>query len=387
MDIVFGVIVGLIILVVLVVIHELGHGIVARRNGVVVDEFGVGFPPKAWGKKVKKSILGKNVLFTLNWLPLGGFVKLQGEHDADKGKGDYGAASFWAKTKILLAGVLMNWIAAVLIFASLAVIGMPQLVQNQFTVASDTRTVRDAPKISYVGEGSPAQEAGLQRDDEIIAVNGATLEDADELSTITEEEKGETITVTYLRDGAKNETNATLRANNDGNQGYLGASAMQQELNYSTWSAPVVGVGLTGQLTWLTLEGLGSTLVDFVTGVAQKLVPNEAIQNQANEKLGRAGNNVAGPVGLLGAILPGLIDAGFRYVLLIAGVISLSLAVLNALPIPALDGGRWFVTAVYRVLRRPLSPEREEQIHGYGFLALMGLFVLITIADVGKITG
>ncbi|MDQ5932160.1 MAG: regulator of sigma protease, partial [Patescibacteria group bacterium] len=103
-----GILTGLIILVLLVVIHELGHGIVARRNGVVVEEFGVGFPPRAWGKKVKQSVLGKNVLVSLNWLPLGGFVKLQGEHDSATNKGDYGAATYWQKTKILLAGVVMN---------------------------------------------------------------------------------------------------------------------------------------------------------------------------------------------------------------------------------------------------------------------------------------
>ena len=88
-----GILTGLIILVALVVIHELGHGIVARRNGVVVEEFGIGFPPRAWGKKIKNSVLGKNVLISLNWLPLGGFVKLQGEHDSATGKGDYGAAT------------------------------------------------------------------------------------------------------------------------------------------------------------------------------------------------------------------------------------------------------------------------------------------------------
>ena len=76
----------------------------ARRNGVVVEEFGIGFPPKAWGKKLKRSILGNNVLFSLNWLPLGGFVKLQGEYDSASKKGDYGAATYWQKTKILLAG-------------------------------------------------------------------------------------------------------------------------------------------------------------------------------------------------------------------------------------------------------------------------------------------
>src|SRR4051812_9745638 len=107
MELVFGIILGLLILVFLVVVHELGHAIVARRNGVVVEEFGIGFPPRAAAKKLKNG-----VLLTLNWLPLGGFVKLQGEHDAADKKGDYGATSFWQKTRILLAGVMINWIAA-----------------------------------------------------------------------------------------------------------------------------------------------------------------------------------------------------------------------------------------------------------------------------------
>ena len=95
MTLFFGILIGLFTLVILVVIHELGHAIVARRNGVIVEEFGIGFPPKAWAKKLKNGIL-----FTINWLPVGGFVKLKGEHDSDDKKGDYGAASYWQKTKI-----------------------------------------------------------------------------------------------------------------------------------------------------------------------------------------------------------------------------------------------------------------------------------------------
>jgi regulator of sigma E protease len=120
MELIVGIIIGVIALTVLVVLHELGHAIAAKRNGVVVEEFGIGFPPLAWGKKLKDSFIGKNVLFSINWLPLGGFVKMQGEYDASDKKGDYGAASFWVKTKILLAGVFINWLtAAVLLIQTL----------------------------------------------------------------------------------------------------------------------------------------------------------------------------------------------------------------------------------------------------------------------------
>lgn len=387
MEVLLGVIVGLIILVILVVIHELGHGIVARRNGVVVEEFGVGFPPKAREWKLKRSILGRNVRYTLNWLPLGGFVKLQGEHDADQKKGDYGAASFWVKTKILLAGVAMNWVAAAVLFTILALVGMPKIVDGQFSIASDTRVERSAAKLTFIGKDSPAEKAGLQTKDELVKVAGTSLASSSQLSELTKENKGKSIEIEYRRNGELRRTTAELRASQEGGKGYLGASAGQEEISYSTWSAPIVGIGLTGQMTWLTLQGLGDTLASFVSGLFQKVIPNEASQQKANQNLEKASQNVAGPVGLLGAILPGLLEAGPRYVVLIAAVISLSLAVLNTLPIPALDGGRWFVTALYRVMKRPLSAETEEKIHGTGFMVLMGLFVLITVADVGKIFG
>ena len=126
-----GILVGRIILVLWVVVHELGHAIVARRNGVVVEEFGIGFPPAAKKWRPKKSFLGKNVVFSRNWLPLGGFVKLKGEYDSAEGAGTYGGATFWVKTKILLAGVMMNWLTAVVLFMILALVGMPKILPQQ----------------------------------------------------------------------------------------------------------------------------------------------------------------------------------------------------------------------------------------------------------------
>jgi len=122
MQLVLEIIGGLLILVFLVVVHELGHAIVARRNGVVVEEFGIGFPPRAWSKKLKNG-----VVFSLNWLPLGGFVRMQGENDAADKKGDYGAATFGQKTRILLAGVLINWLVAAILLTILAITGLPKI--------------------------------------------------------------------------------------------------------------------------------------------------------------------------------------------------------------------------------------------------------------------
>ena len=384
-----SIILGLLILTFLVAIHELGHGIMARRNGVVVEEFGIGFPPRAKSRKVKKSILGKNVLYSLNWLPLGGFVKLQGEHDSDTGKGDYGAASFWAKTKILLAGVAVNWLAAVVLLSALSLYGIPKILPDsvgQFTVASDTIVVGEPPQIVGVQADSPAAKAGIAEGDTVLRFDGEEVASTSALIAAGRAAAGQTIDVVVERDGTERALTVTLRDEQAGQeQGYLGASLGGNERLRATWSAPIVGVGLTLQMTWLTLGGVADTLANFVTGVVQQLNPDGERREAAREKVAEAGQNVAGPVGLIGAILPRLIEAGPAHIILITAIISLSLAVLNALPIPALDGGRWFLTALYRVLRRPLTAEREESVNAIGFMVLIGLFVLITVADVGKL--
>jgi Predicted membrane-associated Zn-dependent proteases 1 len=375
---IFGIIIGLIVLVLLVTVHELGHAIVARRNGVVVEEFGIGFPPKAWGKKLKNGIL-----FTLNWLPLGGFVKLQGEHDAASHKGDYGASTFWQKTKILFAGVAVNWLVAVLLLTALLwTSGLPKIIPNQFSVPSDTTVVTSPVQLGSLVEEYPALEAGLEKGDEITAVAGEPIETTQEFIEVTKAHRGETVTVEYQRDGEAATTEVTLR---DADSAVFGATLGQQETIKATWSAPLVGVVTTAQYTWVTLQGLGDLVVNFFGGLLGQLSFNAEDRENASEQLGEAGASVAGPVGILGTIFPAASEAGPAQLVFLAAIISLTLAVMNALPIPALDGGRWFVTALYKVRKKPLTKEKEEQIHGTGFMALMVLIIIITIADVAKL--
>ena len=384
MDIGVGAILGVIVLTILVVIHELGHALVAKRYGVVVEEFGIGFPPKAWGKTIAKSVLGKNVHFSVNWLPLGGFVKLQGEHDADTKKGDYGAATFWQKTQILLAGVAMNWVAAALVFSVLATVGMPKILDGQFTIPSDTVVVKQPVELVGVTEGLPAANAGLQQGDKLIRFSGQAVESADDLSRLAAQDRGKTVEVIYLRSNVEYQTKVTLRSANDDTRGYLGASPAQRELLKSSWSAPLVGIGTTAQLSWATIEGLGSLVGDAISALAQKLTGDQDERAMADKKLATVGDSVAGPVGIFGVIFPAAEKAGLTYVLMLAAIISLTLAVMNILPIPALDGGRWFVTLLFKLFRKPLGKDLEEKIHGTGFMVLMMLVVVITIADIGK---
>lgn len=384
-----SVVIGLLILVFLVAVHELGHGIVSRRNGVVVEEFGIGFPPFAWGRKVARSILGKNVLFSLNWLPLGGFVKLQGEHDAATGKGDYGAASFWVKTKILLAGVVMNWVIAALLLSILAATsGLPKMIPNQFVVQEDVHIAASPVSVAEVSPGMPADQAGLKSGDQIVKIANQPVVSPSDISQTALDNKGQEIAIEYKRDDVTRTTFVRIRSDNTDQKGYLGVMMSQSKpTTYrSTWSAPVVGAALTGQLTSFTMSSLGDTFAKFIGGLVSSISFNSQTREQGNEQLGEVGSSVGGPVALLGMLFPSAREAGLASLTLTTALVSLTLAVINILPIPGLDGGRWFVTFIYRkILRRPLTRDAEEKINGTGMLVLFGLIILVTIADVFKL--
>lgn len=375
-----GILIGLIILVILVVVHELGHAIAARRNGVVVEEFGIGFPPRAWAKKLKNG-----VLFTLNWLPLGGFVKLQGEYDSADKKGDYGAASFGQKTKILLAGVAMNWVVAALLFTVLAWTGLPKILPNQFSVPSDTTIVTGPVEVATISKGSPAEQAGLKVGDQIIRFAGESVDTPTSLVEKTEASKGKKVVIIYSRGGVEYTTETTLRDSNNNKQGYLGLGPNQREQIRATWSAPVVGVATTIHFTVVTLQGIGDLLMNTVYGIVMQLNPDKTVREQAQLELKTAGDSVAGPIGILGTIFPAASAAGPTQLLFLTAIISLTLAVMNILPIPALDGGRWFVMTIFRLMKKPLTKEREEKIQGTGFMILMALVLVITVLDVTKL--
>jgi regulator of sigma E protease len=368
---------GLLILVFLVVIHELGHAIVARRNGVVVEEFGIGFPPKAWGKKLKNG-----VLFTLNWLPLGGFVKLQGEHDSAHKKGDYGAATFWQKTKILLAGVLINWIMAVVLLSILAcTAGIPQLIPNQFG-SSDLATEHPV-KITQILKDYPAEKAGLKVGDQIVALDERHVDTPATFVADLQQKAGQPVDITYIRGGQQKDVEVTLRSGKDT---LLGAGLEQDSaVIHATWTAPIVGVVTTAQFSWLTLQGLGSLVANLATGIALQLSPTQAGHQQAAAALHSASQSVGGPVEILGNLFPQAERAGLPTVVLVTALISLTLAIMNTLPIPSLDGGRWFLMAIFKLIRKPLTKKIEERVNAIGFLVLICLIVVITISDVVKL--
>ncbi len=385
---------GLLLFIGLVVVHEYGHFIAARRNGVDVEEFGIGFPPRAWKKRIKSE--KGDYDFTLNWLPLGGFVRLKGENDDADEPGTFCAAPLKAKVIIMVAGVVMNLITAFVLFTIVAWAGMPRLpevaVPNQFTVATDERVVSEPRNqgvvlIAQVVEGSPAETAGIAEGDELVSLDGITINNPFEVPDITESRAGQQIPVEIRSESSDDisELEVTLNSAEDAeDEGYLGIVPFSGQEGFKvvrySWSAPIVAVGTIGQFTQLTFVGLGNALAGFGQYLASFVTGDREARNTASAQ---ATEQVTGPVGIF-VTLAAVSQEGISLLLFIIALISLALAIMNILPIPALDGGRLFVTLLFKAIKKPLNKSLEEKIHGTGFLVLMALFILITVVDVRR---
>ncbi|HUD06995.1 MAG TPA: M50 family metallopeptidase [Candidatus Saccharimonadales bacterium] len=368
-------ILGILLFICLILIHEFGHFIIARRNGVEVEEFGLGFPPRIWAKKMRSGFK-----FSINYIPLGGFVKLKGEYDSDQAKGGYGVSSIGTKVKIMLAGVVMNVLAAYVILTVLAFVGLPQLINNQFTVKSNTRVIKSSVLAGSVESKSPASSIGLKSEDQLISISshGKTyrITDANKLPSITKSFAGQQVTVVYEESSNIRSASVQLRTsavvdksqNSKNPIGYLGIDPVNLTLSRSTWSAPIVAAGLLKQITVLTFKGLGNAIAGLFQGNTTK-----------------ASSQVSGPVGIV-EILKNSTVLGYQFVLVIVALISLSLAIFNVLPLPPLDGGKLFYSLVARIFtRHAVKKSTEDALNAIGVVFILILFVLITIVDIHRI--
>ena len=432
MDIFIGVIVGLIVLMLLVTLHEFGHFLAARQSGVNVLEFGIGFPPRAiawikdpkthkwrklkkseWGetgvmntvmsenkdvakttkskvsiKHEKEKLIKDGLMFSLNWLPIGGFCQMDGESAEDERPGTFGHAKFWAKTKILFAGVAMNWLVGFVILTILAWTGMPTFLNNQFTVESDTRTDESVVTVTEVVENSPAAKAGFIAGDIIVSIDNEAVTRASDVTKYNNEHAGEEVKYKILRrgeEGCNCDTNEELVVTlNDSGAEYLLGVAMSapQALSYSTWSAPIVGAGLTLQITSETFKGVGELVWNLVSGVGRMFSFDAGVRESGQAAISSVGDSVSGPVGIIGVLFPSFTAAGPTNLAFLAALISISLACMNVLPIPALDGGRWLLIAIYKIRGKKLTKETEQKIVSRAMFALLAIFAIVTILDI-----
>lgn len=442
MNLVFGIIVGFLVLTTLVVLHELGHFFMAKKNGVKVNEFGIGFPPRAiaWihlpkdqvedfiknlpeeeqnklpltkirqklEKNTKSNYLWvrfpkseyekpqKYLIFSLNYLPIGGFCAMDGESAADTKKGTFGATNFWQKTQILFGGVIMNWLTAIFIFTILAWTGMPQFLPNQFTIKDDAKMKIQPVIIQEVIKDSPAEKAGIKSQSQILRISeNKDLSNAiDVLSPTTVIEfnnihRGKSATYELITP-TKEKYLATASLNPEGStQPSLGVSMKgsdSQFLIHYTWSAPLVGLGTTAQLTKETFSGIGQLVGNIFQGITRQFSNDNHLKEEGKQQINKVGESVSGPVGIIGNLFPAFTSAGPTNLAFLAAVISISLACMNVLPIPALDGGRWLLIGVYKLRKKKLKKETEEKIVGRAFLALLALSLFITILDILKFT-
>ena len=395
MDIFVGVVVGLLVLMVLVTLHEFGHFIMARRNGVRVLEFGIGFPPKAiaWVKNPKtkkwkclpKSEWNKpqeGLIFSLNWLPIGGFCQMDGESAADTRVGTFGKASFWKKTKILLGGVTMNWLTAIVIFTVLAATGMPTFLDNQFVIKEDVKYNGAPVEIKVVADDSPASRAGIKAGDKVLKVDGKEMLWSSDIIDYNTEHASSNVVYTIQHEN--NEVvDVTVTLNSIEDDYLLGVTLEStQQMSYSTWSAPLVGIGLTTQMTVQTFEGVGVMVWNLVRGVGSLFSFDPNVRESGQEAISSVGDSVSGPVGIIGVLFPAFTSAGPANLAFLTGLISVSLACMNVLPIPALDGGRWLLIAIYKIRRKKLTKEIEERIVSRAFIALLTIMLIVTILDI-----
>ncbi len=368
-----NILIFIIILVLLVLVHEFGHFIVAKKSGVRVDEFGIGFPPRIWGKKVGET------LYSINALPFGGFVKIFGENaeslENPDGTVEDKSRSLVHKNRgiqaaVLVAGVTFNIIFAWIVMSIGFMFGMPAGVDNSnATGITDKKVV-----ITSVMPGSPAEKAGLIAGDRIVSLSITDLEnmdaeavpDTNAVSELINNSKGQRIEIDYNRNGTAKSTEVVAEKGIVGNERYaIGISMdiigiMKLPVHLAIWEGGVRTIQL--------FKAVAVSIVGFVS---------EAIIGKADY------SQISGPVGMVGMVgdARGL---GFSYLIFFTALLSINLAVINLIPFPALDGGRLLVVAIEAVKRSPLKPKFIQGLNIAGFAILILLMLAVTFHDILK---
>lgn len=346
------IIVFVLILSVLVLIHEIGHFVVAKWFKMRVDEFGIGLPPRARGLFTKWG-----TLFSLNWIPLGGFVKLYGEDPDDEIQAKDSQAFFnkpiLQRAGVLLAGVFMNFFLGVLAFGAVyTYLGIPTKTDKVFIVE--------------VAKDSPAEKANLKIKEEILG-----FANIDDFVKRIEVAKGTEVRL-QIKDekGNVREVRVTPRVNPPAGQGGLGVALSDIEMKmYPVWERPFRGVvvGLKEAWAWgrEIASGLGIVLWGVVTG---KGLPKD----------------MAGPVGIY-QVSKQAYSFGWIAVMQFMAILSINLAILNVMPFPALDGGRLFFLLIEMVIGKRLKNKFEGYVHTIGMVLLLLLMAVVTVRDIIKL--
>ncbi|MSU60339.1 MAG: RIP metalloprotease [Candidatus Staskawiczbacteria bacterium] len=345
-------------LIALMIIHEFGHFIIAKKFGVKVEEFGIGYPPRLFGKKFGET------LYSINLIPLGAFVKIFGEegdvHDAKS----FSNLAIWKRILIVLGGVLAFWIASIIIFSILFLIGANVPIGDQDV--SGLTNVR--VEIVAVAQGSPAESAGLKEKDEIVSLSvpgiSVKINKIADFQTFTQNNKGSVVTATVNRAGQNLNVNFTPRVDYPKGEGSvgLGLERMATLIEKVPWyQAPIKGTMYCGQVTWGAVQGIYGIFANLFSG---KGVPG--------------GAELAGPVGIT-IFLAKAADYGVGFFLYFIGSISVFIALFNIFPIPALDGGKFVFLIIEKVMGKPVPASWEQKITVFFFALLITASIFVTV--------
>jgi regulator of sigma E protease len=384
------IIIFVLVLSVLVFGHELGHFITARKLGVRADEFGFGFPPRAIGfyqnkhgkwrkvigtqtyESLEESKDEKNIpkvgstIYSLNWLPIGGFVKIKGENgDGENDKDSFAAKSIWKRMLILSAGVIMNVVLAWFLFSVGYMLGMPQSTTE---LGKNAHVSESRVAIVEIMPGSPAEKAGLKSGDSILKIDNQTVSLEQDVQGIVGTKAGQEVEVMVRGESGERIVKVIPVSNPElaADRATIGVSIMAAgTVSYPFFNALIEGAKTTG---WMLKE-----IVFAFGGLIGSLFQGESV-----------GENFAGPVGIAN-ITGQAARLGLAYLLQFTALLSLNLAVINILPFPALDGGRILFLLIEKIKGKPIRRDVEAIIHNIGFMLLMALIVFITYKDIIKL--
>lgn len=367
-------IVFILVLSLLVFVHEMGHFLTARKLGTRAEEFGFGFPPRVWGiyknreGKWKQVWGGKEVkdvpgtIYSINWIPLGGFVNIKGqdgEHGNDSDS--FSSKPIWKRAIMLSSGVIMNIVLAAVLFSIGFMIGLPQGVDNL-----DERAQVSERKVQIIQvlPDTPAQEAGLKMADIVLSVDGQKFTRDADLQAFTGQRQGQELNYKIQRGNEVLDFKISPKLTEAGEVeigiGIINTGLVKYPWYLSIWK----GIKISIILVWVIIVAFYELIKNLIIGQP-------------------VGVDIAGPVGI--ASMTGqFARMGFVYLLQFTALLSVNLAVINFLPIPALDGGRVLFLIIEKIKGSPIKREVEAVIHNTGFLLLMLLVLFITFKDIAR---
>lgn len=371
------IIIFILILALLVLAHEAGHFFAARRFGVKAEEFGFGFPPRLFGfyKKVSgkwrlvwgdKTVDPQDVpgtIYSLNWIPLGGFVKIKGENGDGRDQDSFASKPAWQRAIMLVAGVAMNIALAWLVITIGLMFGLPQVLDN---LPADAKITGHQIQIVDVIADSPAAKADFKIGDFIADISDQKFNTYQEVQDFVDKHNGQALTYTIKRGQDLIDKEVTPTTMKETNRGGIGIGIAEIGLvRYPFFTAIAKGFITTFALLWVIFLGFIGLLSRLFTG-----------QNVSAE--------IAGPVGI--ATLTGqMVDMGWVYLMQFVALLSLNLAIINILPIPALDGGRLLFLGIEKLRGKPVKQTTEAMIHNIFFILLLALILLVTYKDIAKL--